>query len=134
MSATHFGLTLKVAGFDRNDRPACSETGGRLAPKSPADMVRNSQHMEVGAGQQRQADLLEVVALGLVVAPLGERGGVVGANVTEEVGGVVDQALDPDAEGGGDRLGEGVLDGTDGRLVHTVHGLPEPLAGEVVGW
>src|SRR5579875_3608857 len=42
MPATHFGLTLKVAGFDRNDRPACSETGGRLAPKSPADMVRNS--------------------------------------------------------------------------------------------
>jgi hypothetical protein len=33
MPAWYFGLGPKVAGMDRNDRPASSETGGRFPPK-----------------------------------------------------------------------------------------------------
>jgi hypothetical protein len=44
MPAWYFGFSQKVAGMDRNHRPASSETGGRLPPKSPAGMVRNTHY------------------------------------------------------------------------------------------
>jgi superfamily II DNA or RNA helicase len=48
MPAWHFGVGRKVAGMDRNPRPAYSEIGGRLGPKSPAGMLRNTQFRRDG--------------------------------------------------------------------------------------
>ena len=89
--------------------------------------------VEIGADQHAQADLAQVAPVLLVVAAGGQLGRGAGVDEGEEIGAVIDQGAQGQAQLLDEPLGERLLDGADVRLADLVHVVPEGLAGELVG-
>lgn len=82
---------------------------------------------------RRQADLAQVAAVLLVVAPARQAGRGARIDKGEEVSAVIDQRAQVQAQLLDQALGELLLDGLDIGLGNPFHVVPEGLAGELVG-
>ena len=105
--------------------------GGGIGEVARIDQMKE-RHVKVRADQHPQADLAQVAAVLLVVAAGRQAPGRARVDKSKEVGAIIHQQAQREVALPDEALGERLLDGLDVGLGHSLHVVPEGLAGELV--